>query len=139
MISKKRNIKNYMYLNITMLLLSIYVIFFPIFAKLMSHISPILTTCVYKKVTGKDCPLCGGTRYIANVKQVFEDPSYILCPFGYMILFVIFEFLFRIFLIIKIKRNNIKNLKRIIIFDIVIHVIVFILFFIYEISFLVNN
>ena len=118
MISKKRNIKNYMYLNITMLLLSIYVIFFPIFAKLMSHISPILTTCVYKKVTGKDCPLCGGTRYIANIKQVFEDPSYILCPFGYMILFVI---------------------KRIIIFDIVIHVIVFILFFIYEISFLVNN
>lgn len=139
MISKKRNIKNYMYLNITMLLLSIYVIFFPIFAKLMSHISPILITCVYKKVTGKDCPLCGGTRYIANIKQVFEDPSYILCPFGYMILFVIFEFLFRIFLIIKIKRNNIKNLKRIIIFDIVIHVIVFILFFIYEISFLVNN
>ena len=139
MISKKRNIKNYMYLNITMLLLSIYVIFFTIFAKLMSHISPILTTCVYKKVTGKDCPLCGGTRYIANIKQVFEDPSYILCPFGYMILFVIFEFLFRIFLIIKIKRNNIKNLKRIIIFDIVIHVIVFILFFIYEISFLVNN
>ena len=129
MISKKRNIKNYMYLNITMLLLSIYVIFFPIFAKLMSHISPILTTCVYKKVTGKDCPLCGGTRYIANIKQVFEDPSYILCPFGYMILF----------LIIKIKRNNIKNLKRIIIFDIVIHVIVFILFFIYEMSFLVNN
>lgn len=105
----------------------------------MSHISPILTTCVYKKVTGKDCPLCGGTRYIANIKQVFEDPSYILCPFGYMILFVIFEFLFRIFLIIKIKRNNIKNLKRIIIFDIVIHVIVFILFFIYEMSFLVNN
>ena len=139
MISKKRNIKNYMYLNITMLLLSIYVIFFPIFAKLMSHISLILTTCVYKKVTGKDCPLCGGTRYIANIKQVFEDPSYILCPFGYMILFVIFEFLFRIFLIIKIKRNNIKDLKRIIIFDIVIHVIVFILFFIYEISFLVNN
>ena len=139
MISKKRNIKNYMYLNITMLLLSIYVIFFPIFAKLMSDISPILTTCVYKKVTGKDCPLCGGTRYIANIKQVSEDPSYILCPFGYMILFVIFEFLFRIFLIIKIKRNNIKDLKRIIIFDIVIHVIVFILFFIYEISFLANN
>lgn len=65
--------------------------------------------------------------------------SVINCPFGYMILFVIFEFLFRIFLIIKIKRNNINNLKRIIIFDIVIHVIVFILFFIYEISFLVNN
>lgn len=136
---KKGIIKNYIYVNITMLLLSIYVIFFPVFAKLMSKISPMLTTCIYKQITGKNCPFCGGTRYIANIKEAFSNVSYLFCPFGYMIMFIIFEFLFRIFVIIRIRQIKEKNLKSIVLFDIIIHLIAVVLLFGYEIIFLINN
>ncbi|MDD3303857.1 MAG: DUF2752 domain-containing protein [Clostridia bacterium] len=139
MIPKISKIKNYIYVNITMLLLSLYVIFFPFFAKLLSLISPTLTTCTYKKMMGKDCPLCGGTRYIANLSKVVEDPTYLIHPFGFMILFVLFELIFRIVLMIKIKKNTVKNIKSVVLFDIIIHIIAFISFVIYEIVFLLNS
>lgn len=128
--------KNYMYICITFFVISIYVIFFPVVAKTLNIISPKLTTCVYKSITGNPCPLCGGTRYIAGLKNVFNNPSYLLHPFGFMIFFILFEIFFRFFCFYKIKKDN-KSLKNLIVFDIILHFIVFILFVSYEIYFIV--
>ena len=49
----------------------------------MYCISPILTTCVYQNVTGRPCPLCGGTRFISGIKDNLFNLSYYNCPFGY--------------------------------------------------------
>ena len=103
--------KNYMYISMTFLLLAVYVILFPFISKGLEYISPEITQCQYKRITGKDCPLCGGTRYMRGLGQVFSD--------------------------ITIKKK--KKLKRIIIFDIIIHLIIVILFFSYEISFVYNS
>lgn len=129
--------KNYIYICYTFLALAIYVIFFPIIAKFLSYISPNLTECVYKKITGKPCPLCGGTRYIANIKQVLKTPSYLLHPFGLIIIFIIFEVFFRIFCIYSVKKEKI-NLKKLLIVDSIIHIIAIISFFVYEICFLIS-
>ena len=56
-------------------------------------------------MTEKPCPLCGGTRYFANITQVFNDWTYILNPFGVLALFLIFELFFRIFVIIYVRKN----------------------------------
>lgn len=125
-----------MYINVTGLLLAIYVIFFPIVAKLLNFISPLLTTCVYKGITGKNCPLCGGTRYISNIFNALKDPLYLIHPFGFIVMFIVFEMIFRIFCICRIKKQ--KPLKAIIVFDIIIHFIALIFFVMYEILFILN-
>jgi len=129
--------KNYINISIVFLLLAIYVILFPIISKVLVSIIPSFGVCPYLAMTGKPCPLCGGTRYIANLPNVIHNPSYLFQPFGFMIMFVIFELFFRIFCIIRIKKK--KSLEIIIVFDIIIHVIAVILFFFYEISFLLTN
>lgn len=130
--------KNYICINITMLCLSLYVIFFPFFARILEKISPFLVQCVYKKMTGKECPLCGGTRYIANIKDVFNDITYLINQFGFMMMFIFFEVIFRIFILVKfICKKEIS--KKIIIFDIIIHIAVFFLFITYEIMYIMIN
>lgn len=130
--------KNYIYVCFTFIGISIYVIFFPIVAKVLNLISPELTKCVYKSMTGNPCPLCGGTRYIANLKEVFNNPSYLLHPFGFMIIFIIFEILFRIFCIFAIRKKK-KYLNKLVVIDVVIHLIVFISFITYEVLFILNT
>ena len=130
--------KNYIYICYTFLALAIYVIFFPIIAKFLNFISPNLTECVYKKITGKPCPLCGGTRYIANLNQILKTPSYLINPFGIIIMFVIFEIFFRIFCIYSIKKDK-KYIKKLAVIDSIIHIVAIIVFFIYEICFLFNT
>ncbi len=127
--------KNYIYTAYTLLGMAIYVIFFPIFAKALNFLSPNLTECVYKKMTGKPCPFCGGTRYIANIGKALKDPSYLFHPFGFIILFVIFEVFFRIFCIYSLKTDK-KYINTMAIVDILIHSIAILLLVIYEISFL---
>lgn len=129
--------KNYMYFNITFFLLAIYVIFFPLIAKVLNWISPVLTKCPYKEMTGNPCPLCGGTRYIARLSEVFQNPSMLLHPFGFIILFVIFNLIFRIFNIFYIKRGG-KQIKKIMIADAIILGIAFLLFLIYEVTFMMH-
>ena len=129
--------KNYMYISITFLLLAVYVVLFPFIAKGLEYISPEITQCQYKKITGKNCPLCGGTRYMRNMGTIFSDITYIFHPFGYMMIGIAFELIFRSYCIYAIKKK--KNLKRIIIFDIIIHSIIAILFFSYEIGFVLNS
>ena len=85
-------------------------------------------------MTGKPCPLCGGTRYIAGLPQTITDPSYLIHPFGVMIITVFLELIFRIIVLIK-KYNNIKLVK----IDFIIHIIILIIFLIYVISFFILN
>jgi len=128
--------KNYIYISITLLMLALYVIFFPCISDVLNKLSPELTQCVYLKITGKPCPLCGGTRYIRNIRNVFKDINYIFNPFGMIVICVIFEITFRIYYII---RRNKLNLRNIFIFDIIIHTLMIIAFITYEILFLYNT
>lgn len=129
--------KNYIYLSVTMLSLSLYIVFFPIFSKLLNYILPNFSKCVYKSITKKPCPLCGGTKFIAQIKDNIFNLSYFNCFFGYVIIFVIFEIIFRIFCILYIK--NSKHIKALFITDVFIHVIVFVLFVLYEIIYIINT
>lgn len=135
---KSNKLKNYMYTSITLLSFAIYIVFFPLISKLLNLISPNLTKCPYLEITGKPCPLCGGTRYIAGLYNVFTDITYLFSFFGAIIVFVFFEIIFRIMVIINL--NKTKKVKRgIVIFDIVIHILAFVLFLLYEIIYLINN
>lgn len=137
MIFNKLNKRNYIYLSITMLMLSLYIVFFPFFAKILNSISPNITKCVYRSVTGKPCPLCGGTRFIAGIKENLTNISYFNSFFGYMIIFIFFEIIFRIFCIIYTHIS--KDMKKLIVFDFVIHLLCFILFITYEVLFIITT
>lgn len=129
--------RNYIYINWLFLGLSIYVIFFPIISAYVSSILPGLLQCPYKTLTGSPCPLCGGTRYFANLTQIFQNPSYLLHPFGIMTIAIVIEFFYRcICLGIWYKKKRIPI--YIIRIDIVIHVIELLAFILYEISFFIN-
>lgn len=126
--------KNYMYLNIVFLILSIYVILFPIIIIPLKAIVPSFGICPYFRITGHFCPLCGGTRYIANLPYILENPTYLIHPFGIFVICILFEIIFRIILLFR------KNYtKKIIFFDIIYHLILTIFFIIYEITFLFYN
>ena len=129
--------KNYVYINITLLILAIYVIFFPIISLGIEQINPNFTKCVYLQITGKECPLCGGTRYIKGLGNVFQDITYLFNFFGAVIGVLVFNIIFRITNLLKIK--NKKNIDNIIIFDFIFHFIMFIMYIVYEIVFLINN
>jgi len=124
--------KNYKAINITVLCICIYLLFvFPIVSSILEKISPELTKCSYLQLTGKPCPLCGGTRFLRNIKNVFNDITYVFNFFGLIILFLIFETIFRI---INIKKKESK--KIVIIYDIIIHLILLICYTIYVIYFI---
>lgn len=124
--------KNYKILNLVFLILSIYVILFPIISIPIKTFFPKFGQCTYLRITGNPCPLCGGTRYIQNLPQVLKDITYLFNPFGVIILFVIFEIIFRIInLIIKREKSS-----KFILIDILIHIIAIISFVTYEIIFL---
>ena len=135
MIFNKLNKRNYIYLSITMLMLSLYIVFFPFFAKILNSISPNLTKCVYRSITGKPCPLCGGTRFIAGIKENLTNISYFNSFFVYMIVFIFFEIIFRIFCIIYTSIS--KDIKKLVVLDILIHLLCFILFITYEVLFII--
>ncbi len=138
----KKNVQNYkqVYLNFnyTILFFAIYIISYPIVSKIIGMFFPFLNKCIYKELTKKPCPLCGGTRYIANLKNIFSDPSILLHPFGIIMLFVFFNLLFRIWCIYYIKKDG-KNIKNIIVADFILLLTVIIIFFTYEILFVLNQ
>ena len=126
--------KNYIYVNITFLLLTIYIILFPIIAIPIKEIFPQFNECTYLRITGKSCPLCGGTRYIQNLPKVFTDITYLFQPFGIIIIFIFLENIFRIYNIIARKK---QRTHKYIEADILIHLIALIIFSVYEIIFLI--
>lgn len=138
MISKIKGIlefikKNYMYVNITFLLLAIYIILFPLIAAVMEKINPNITKCTYLMITEKPCPLCGGTRYIRELYHNIFNIKYYIHPFGFMMLFFFFELIFRIYnLVTKNKQKSTKYIN----IDIIIHLTAIDIFFIYEFLFI---
>lgn len=129
--------RNYIYINWIFLGLAIYVISFPIISAYITSIFPTLLQCPYKTLTGSPCPLCGGTRYFANLTQVFYDPSYLLQPFGIIAIAIMAEFVFRIIcLVVWYKKKRIPT--YIIRIDVVIHSIELFAFILYEISFFIK-
>ncbi len=129
--------KNYIYINITFLILSIYVIFFPIISETIQKIIPQFGKCPYLMLTGKNCPLCGGTRYIKNLPEAVNDITYLANSFGIIIIAVMFEMIFRSINIIKCKNTKQKSLEKTIKFDIILHSIEIIGLILYEILFFI--
>lgn len=128
--------KNYIYVNYTFLFITIYIILFPIIAIPIKAIFPQFNECTYLRITGKPCPLCGGTRYIQNLPKVFEDITYLFHPFGIVMIFIFLESIFRIYNIITRKKERTEKYVKI---DILIHLMALIMFSVYEITFLINS
>ncbi len=126
--------KNYIYINIAFMLLAICVILFPFFSKILEKINPLLVRCPYLMMTGKPCPLCGGTRYISGLFNVFKDIRYLFHPFGIIIIVVISELIFRIYNIVSKKHEKSDRYIKI---DIIISAFIIICFFTYEIVFII--
>ena len=126
--------KNYIYVNIVFLIFAIYIILFPIISIPINRIFPQFGMCPYLSITGRPCPLCGGTRYIANFPMVFKDITYLLHPFGIMMIVIFCEIIFRIYNLLTIKKE--KN-KEIISKDLDIHVFLLNIFNIYEIVYII--
>ncbi len=125
--------KNYRVINIVVFFLCVYIIAFFNLSDNVGKIAPTLTKCPYLALTGKLCPLCGGTRYFLNLKSALNDITYLFNFFGIVFVFFIFEIFFRAINSLKHKYSNIM-----IKLDIVIHIIVFILYTIYEIVFIMK-
>ncbi|MBP3255135.1 MAG: DUF2752 domain-containing protein [Clostridia bacterium] len=126
--------KNYKAVSIVFLFLAVFVILFPLITKLIQNIIPQFGLCPYLVMTGKPCPLCGGTRYIAGLPQAITTPSYLLHPFGAMMITIFLELVFRIVVLIK-KYNNINLVK----IDFIIHIIIGLLFIGYNVMFFITN
>lgn len=128
--------KNYIYVNITFFVLTIYIILFPIIEIPIKSIFPQFNECTYLKITGKPCPLCGGTRYIQHLSKAFSDITYLFHPFGIIILVIVGENIFRMYHIITRKKEKKKIYIEL---DVIIHLVIFICFVTYEIIFLKIN
>ena len=128
--------KNYIYVNITFILISIYIILFPIIQIPIKAIFPIFNECTYLRTTGKPCPLCGGTRYIQNLPKVFDDITYLFSPFGIIMICIFLEIIYRIYNLTKRKKEKTEKYIKI---DITIHLIELIALALYEIIFLING
>lgn len=123
--------KNYKIINIVILCICILILLLPIVLQILEQISPVFVKCPYLQLTGKPCPLCGGTRFIKNIGSAINNPSYFLNFFGVIIIIIIMEIIFRTINIIK------KEYKESVIkIDIILHIIIFITYVSYEIWFI---
>lgn len=130
-----KDIKNdYRICNIVLLYISIFILLLPVVLGILEKISPVLTRCPYLELTGKPCPLCGGTRFIKNIKNSFNDLSYFFNFFGIIIVIVLFQIVFRTINIFK-KTYSDKLIK----IDIFVHILIFVAYTIYEICFIIYN
>lgn len=128
--------KNYIYVNITFILISIYIILFPIIQIPIKKIFPNFNECTYLRTTGKPCPLCGGTRYIQNLPKVFDDITYLFNPFGIIMICIFLEIIYRTYNLITRKKEKTETYIKV---DITVHLIELTALAIYEIIFLLNN
>lgn len=123
--------KNYKIINIVILCICILILLLPIVLQILEQISPVFVKCPYLQLTGKPCPLCGGTRFIKNIGNAINDLSYFLNFFGIIIIIVILEIIFRTINIIKKKYK-----ESVIKIDIILHIIIFIIYISYDIWFI---
>ena len=128
-------IKNYKTINIVILCINIYLLFIlPLVSGLLERISPALTKCSYLQITGKPCPLCGGTRFLRNIGNAFSDISYLFNIFGFILLLLVIEMIFRI-INLKKKKYNDSFIK----FDIILHCLLLISYILYSIFYIFIN
>lgn len=127
--------KHYMAINILMLGLAIYIILFPIISIPIKKVVPSFGICPYLQMTGQPCPLCGGTRYFANIFEAFQDIRYLWNPFGIMAIIILLEIIFRVKNIIDIKKG--RNYQKTIKIDIITTSGIIIAFFLYEILYFI--
>lgn len=122
---------DYKIINIVILCICILIIWLPKVLQILEYVSPVFVKCPYLQLTGKPCPLCGGTRFIKNIGSAINNPSYFLNFFGVIIIIIIMEIIFRTINIIK------KEYKESVIkIDIILHIIIFITYVSYEIWFI---
>lgn len=127
--------KNYKIINIIIFVFCIYVFCFPLVSNILEMISPRLTLCPFLVITGKPCPLCGGTRFIKGLPNAIinKNISYMFNFFG---IFTIIMFLESIFRTINLFRKNFsERLKNI---DIIVHCILIIALIAYETIYIIN-
>lgn len=122
---------DYKIINIVILCICILILWLPKVLQILEYVSPVFVKCPYLQLTGKPCPLCGGTRFIKNIGSAINNPSYFLNFFGVIIIIIIMEIIFRTINIIK------KEYKESVIkIDIILHIIIFITYVSYEIWFI---
>ena len=126
--------KNYIFVNITLLLLTLYVILFPYVAVILEKIDPRLVQCPYLRLTGKPCPLCGGTRYIQGIPNALKDITYLIHPFGIIMIVIFIDTIFRVYNIITYKKEKSEKWVKI---DFVTHIFLYICFTLYEAVFII--
>lgn len=127
--------KHYMAINVVMLGLAIYIVLFPIISIPIKKLIPSFGVCPYLQMTGNPCPLCGGTRYFANIFEAFHDIKYLWNPFGIAAIIVLLQIIFRVKNIIGIRKG--KKYERTIKIDIGITSGIIIAFFLYEILYFI--
>lgn len=128
--------KNYNYINITIISLCTYAVVYVFFiSRILEKYFPRFAKCVYLQYTGKPCPLCGGTRYVRNITEAFDDIFYLFNFFGFIMIVFVFEVLFRIILLLNKKEKS----KKIIFIDILVHSLILSAYFIYIVVFFMNN
>ena len=88
------------------------------------------------KMTGKPCPLCGGTRYIQGLPNVLKDITYLFHPFGVMMIIIFIELIFRIYCVITRKKERSDRFIKV---DFIIHMFILVCFIAYEIIFIIIN
>lgn len=127
--------KNYRIINIIIFIFCIYVFSFPLVSKLLGMISPKLTLCSFLAITGKPCPLCGGTRFIKGLPNAIINKN-IYYMFNFFGIFIIIMFLELTFRTINLFRKNFsEKFKNI---DIIVHFILILALATYEIIYVVN-
>ena len=126
-----KHAKTYKIMNITLLIICIYLILYPLFSEFLENIVPSLNVCVYKELSEKNCPLCGATRYFAHILKDGFNPSDLSSPFFFMFIGVVIEFITRIFLISRSKLTT----NSTIIIDIFWHLFLIIAYFTYIICY----
>jgi len=126
---------NKIYTNINKVMVGIFIYFMslPIISPIMSRLFPSFWVCPYLEITGKPCPFCGITR---DFDSLFHLQFQFINPLSiFMFCFVIFELIFRIVLLLKVKKYQ----KKLALFDILIHTLILGCIAIYVIVWLVHS
>lgn len=111
----------------------VYFLFLPVITPFMKKLAPGFWQCAYTKFTGRPCPFEGITGDLKNIISygIKEDTVNILS----IPLFICFicEIIIRIIICIHLKRFSVEAVKKILISDVIIHII-FLVYIIFLIS-----
>lgn len=127
----------YRTISIVILALCLYGLLLPVISPVLSRWFPGVWTCPFLRLTGQDCPFCGITRGFSDIYALNLGKASMVSMAALMV--VLFEIVFRTFVMLTASGFRKKTLRRIVVFDIIIHAMMIVLLCIYVIMFLVNN